>query len=643
MTSAEPDPPSKKRTLLMAVLVAAVILLVFLGKRLMSPTPTAAPSASANTTATTASAAHAPKRAVRYGAGARGPLQLGGGKVVATTKGAPGTIEGIVISRGDNKGIAGATVSFSAGSLHAVQTDTQGRFRFATPRPGTYELALATAKGFLPFAPEWGHSPVLFAVSEATSIRGVRLELTPALTYHGIVLSPDGKQPIAKAKIRLRGGAEDQSWVSDAQGRFDFHAHDQSILEATHPSYAAGRGRVGFSTQVSKQLRIRLRDKGSAALSAESIRGVVLEPDGKATDDALVVARFEADNPASDAQRFRPEVRATTDEQGQFELSGLDAGKYTVIATRSDFAPAVMRSVLASSDNVRLKLGRGRRLYGQVRDAKTGAAVASFAVVVARMLGALQREVVVVEPTFDAEGRYDIPNLPRGDYRVMVTADDYAPSQEHKVSLQDDEAKQDFSLRRGGTVRGRVLDEKDKRALQGARVSLEGYMGSGQAPGAVPLGNINSALTDSKGAFTLRGIGPGKQSLLAAASGHHGRIRGGIELSDGQTVQIEILLAPTKEGEKPRIELGGIGARLSVKGDVLLVGGTIEGGGAAEVGLVEGDAIVAIEGVSVAKLGFGPSIQRIRGPEGTVVRLLILKKGTEQPIELLVPRRIIRA
>jgi C-terminal processing protease CtpA/Prc len=97
------------------------------------------------------------------------------------------------------------------------------------------------------------------------------------------------------------------------------------------------------------------------------------------------------------------------------------------------------------------------------------------------------------------------------------------------------------------------------------------------------------------------------------------------------------------DGEEPTIELAGIGAVLSAKDDVLLIGRVVEGGGAAEAGLTVGDAILAVDGAPVARLGFAGSIQRIRGPEGTAVQLSVRKVGAEDAVTLAVTRRRLRA
>jgi carboxyl-terminal processing protease len=100
-------------------------------------------------------------------------------------------------------------------------------------------------------------------------------------------------------------------------------------------------------------------------------------------------------------------------------------------------------------------------------------------------------------------------------------------------------------------------------------------------------------------------------------------------------------LAPTEPGEEPTTEMVGIGATLSAQGDALVVASIFPGGGAFEVAMIPGDAILAIDGTLVTTLGFGDSIQRIRGPEGTVVRLTV-RRGAAT-LDLAVPRRRVRA
>jgi C-terminal processing protease CtpA/Prc len=93
-------------------------------------------------------------------------------------------------------------------------------------------------------------------------------------------------------------------------------------------------------------------------------------------------------------------------------------------------------------------------------------------------------------------------------------------------------------------------------------------------------------------------------------------------------------------GEEPRTELAGIGVSISPRGDALTVTGIAPGGGAAEAGLARGDVILRIDGRPVGELGFGGSVDAIRGAEGTSV-LLTLRRG-QSTFDVRVPRRLVQ-
>jgi carboxyl-terminal processing protease len=86
----------------------------------------------------------------------------------------------------------------------------------------------------------------------------------------------------------------------------------------------------------------------------------------------------------------------------------------------------------------------------------------------------------------------------------------------------------------------------------------------------------------------------------------------------------------------------GVGAllRADPANKSILVLAPVRGGPAEEAGLKPGDRIVEVDGQAVASLGEGDASERLLGPEGTSVRLLV-QRAENQKVELTVQRRTV--
>ena len=83
----------------------------------------------------------------------------------------------------------------------------------------------------------------------------------------------------------------------------------------------------------------------------------------------------------------------------------------------------------------------------------------------------------------------------------------------------------------------------------------------------------------------------------------------------------------------------GIGANVQMRPDGRLVIVTpVEGGPAERAGLRPGDIVLAVNGESIAGLSVLEAVNKIRGPKGTEVRLLILHLGAAEEEEVTVVR-----
>ncbi|HUK14566.1 MAG TPA: S41 family peptidase [Thermoanaerobaculaceae bacterium] len=90
--------------------------------------------------------------------------------------------------------------------------------------------------------------------------------------------------------------------------------------------------------------------------------------------------------------------------------------------------------------------------------------------------------------------------------------------------------------------------------------------------------------------------------------------------------------------EKQQGAFHGIGVIISIRGGRITVITPIEGTPAAKVGLRAGDIIETVDGVSTEGMDISDAAARLRGPEGSSVRLTVMRPGLATALDLTIRR-----
>ena len=85
-------------------------------------------------------------------------------------------------------------------------------------------------------------------------------------------------------------------------------------------------------------------------------------------------------------------------------------------------------------------------------------------------------------------------------------------------------------------------------------------------------------------------------------------------------------------------EYSGVGLEVSMDDDQVVVVSPFEGSPAAVAGIRSGDVIVTIDGVPVNNTTLSDTIGRMRGKEGTTVKIGIVREGMSEPLQFTVKR-----
>jgi hypothetical protein len=401
----------------------------------------------------------------------------------------------------------------------SAQTNAAGRFELQGLRNVPYDITL-TATGFVPHLKD--------ALSPELTTMAVTLERVARVTGRFV---DENEKPI-------RGRARVRSWQGQPiPPEVDRLVTTESAADGTFALSGLKTGTNGIDLQAAGFPRVERKvevSKGGETVALGDIRferGLSIKGRIATQDEApMSGVRVQATRVARTGPAPNDILSAQTDDEGLFELTGLEAESYQLNITAEGFARHSVKAT-PSDESLAVVLRPVIRIAGRLVDSD-GQPVGRARV--SAQKGADQTLTSGGISIADGTFTLDLPEI--GDFQFAATAEGFIPFSK-SLSIAGASELGELVLSRGLRLRGTVLDSKGA-AVVAARVE---NMTTRQFPATF-------AETDEKGQFEITGLTVGRVRLVATHS----------QYSPGQAY---VELKEGEDQEEARITLG-VGGRI---------------------------------------------------------------------------------
>jgi len=229
---------------------------------------------------------------------------------------------------------------------------------------------------------------------------------------------------------------------------------------------------------------------------------------------------------------------ARTDARGRYRFENVAPGGYGVQAIHEnqashsrlhDYARALITRQ-GSSTSVDLKLADARTLKVFVVSEETGKPIPNAQVL-------LQWSEHQDSPRTDAHGVAVIPGLPQQEIQVSAKAPGFQVV-ETLQSINNPLTEVEIKLPRGGSIQGRVVDDKGKRLAGVSIVARQGFS---------PV-QYDSTTSDRDGAFTLNNVPASRTMEIVSSLENFQGLTQSFALNGAQHGHLELVLQPRASG-----------------------------------------------------------------------------------------------
>ena len=342
---------------------------------------------------------------------------------------------------------------------------------------------------------------------------GLVIELQPGARLEGFVRNQSG-QGIEGANVQAYEEVRDGGLIDIIMNKS--RPAVGNVFTGSDGSYSMtslGAGVYNFIVvapgyQEYTEMRVRV-DSGSnpgrdfMLEEGRRIVGIVQGPE----NEPIVGAKVRANalgvhkNPKDEVRIKMGDNSITTDDQGRFAFTTLDADRYMLLVSHEDYESLQRKDIQPSDEDVTLTLDYGGRLAGEVRDALTGQPLVG-ATVSCTDVSNLRKEDVT-----DENGLFVVSGLGSGrrPINVYVRADGYARVKRQVTVRKGQEQEQNFELQPTGSVFGEVVNSNGD-VVVGAHIEVRPDPDSGAA-----LQILGNGMSDRQGLFAIQSVEPGER------------------------------------------------------------------------------------------------------------------------------------
>ena len=504
-----------------------------------------------------------------------------------------------------------------AGMRNDEVTKLDGTFEFAGVSAGTYDLQAGSD--------ELGafNLPVKVAVADGEQ-KSVDIELDMAGSIAGTVVDKEGKAvPGVFVRWMHQASGDLGRCMTDAQGHYQCGAMTGggTYRAAVFPSsdvqgipYPTANGAAYPSVDVAdgKSHVDGIRIAIDATL--RTISGRVVDDAGGAVSDSIVKALPFA---GGDSPPFQPWLRlpmSSTDADGAFMISGLAPGQYAVEAQAGDGAEGTVTGVEAGAKSVTIKVERASAIAGKL------VGFTKTPVVYAMAPGSMKW----LPGTVDGQ-TFRVSGLRPGRY--LVSAQTGIEGDGQSVDVKPG-ATANITLTSHGqaAIEVSVLDFRTKKPFPGA-VCRAMMQVNGQAV-VTSWDPATAPRSDANGRVVLDPAPAGTVSARCEIQGHWSAPSIDLTLEPGSRASVKLYTVEVLQENGTYT-----GATFDWRVTAPRIATIVPKSPAAAAGLLPGDLVTSVDGVSVAGLnGLGVWALLASAPVGTEIKLSIQRGPTTKAV-----------